>query len=180
MNAMMAVLLIAGVFVGVAALLAVAWAVREWRRFGGTRVVTCPETGRPAAVKIDSRRAAMTALSPSGESVHLADCSRWETRGRCDDACLEEAVGPDSRATEIAARWYAGRRCVYCGKPVHDEAFVAHRVAVRGPDRLTREWSDIAADQLPDAFSAGEAVCWDCHVAETFRRQYPELVTDRG
>ena len=22
-------------------------------------------------------------------------------------------------------------------------------------------------------------VCWDCHIAESFRREHPELVTDR-
>ena len=33
-----------------------------WRRFRGTRVVQCPETGAPAEVDLDARGAAVGAL----------------------------------------------------------------------------------------------------------------------
>ena len=176
MSALMTMAVVAG---GLAAVWCLARAALEWRRFGGTRVVTCPETGRPAAVRIDSAHAAMTALVPSGEDLRLAACSRWETRGRCEDACLEEALGPRSRASEIASTWFAGRRCVYCGKAVREEPLAAHHPALLGPDGISTEWPGVAPEQLPDAFGAGRPVCWDCHVAETFRRRFPELVTDR-
>ena len=180
MSAMTAMAVVVGLSVGLAAAWCLVRAAREWRRLRGTRVVTCPETGRPAAVRIDSAHAAVTSLGASGEVVHLADCSRWETRGRCDDACLEEAISPSSRASAIAATWFAGQRCVFCGKPVHEEPFAAHHPALLGRDGVTREWPDVSADQLPDALGAGWPVCWDCHVAETFRREYPALVTDRA
>jgi hypothetical protein len=31
---------------------------------------------------------------------------------------------------------------------------------------------------MSDVMRTHEAICWDCHVAETFRRQRPDLVLD--
>lgn len=179
MGSLTAVAIVAGVSIGLFAIWYLARAARAWRRFRGSRVVTCPETGYPAAVRIDAVHAAMTATGAAGVDVRLAGCSRWKTRGRCDEACLEEAVDPGSMVSAIASNWYAGKRCVYCGGPLHDEPFVDHHSAILDPDGTTREWSDLPADRLPAALSTGSPVCWNCHIAETFRRQYPALVTDR-
>lgn len=154
--------------------------VRVWRRFNGERVVTCPETGYPAAVSIDLPHAAMTAVVRGGEEVRLAECSRWATRGPCDQECVFEARDCESAVREIVSRWYAARVCVYCGKPIDDEHFLLdHDAALLAPDGMTREWSDVPPEMLPDALRTHRPVCWNCHVAETFRRKHPELVTDR-
>jgi hypothetical protein len=34
-------------------------------------------------------------------------------------------------------------------------------------------------EQIPDVLSDHKPVCWDCDVAERFRRRHPELVTER-
>lgn len=179
MTYLAAIAIAAGVSIGLFAIWYLTRAGRAWNRFRGERVVTCPETGYPAAVRIDAAHAAMTTRTKAGGEVRLSACSRWETRGRCDEACLAEASDAGSTVSAITSAWYAGKSCVYCGEPVREEPFVDHHAALLGPDGTTREWSDVPADRLPDALSAGWPVCWNCHVAETFRRQYPFLVTDR-
>jgi hypothetical protein len=170
------------ILVGTAVCALTVWYVvrilRVWQQYRGDRVVTCPETGHPAAVRIDAAHAALTGAKGAA-NVRLAACSRWATRGRCDEPCLFEAADSCSTVATIASGWYDGKRCVYCRKPIIDEPFVAHHPALLGSDGTTREWVDVKPDRLPDALRTGRPVCWDCHVAETFRRQYPSLVTDR-
>jgi hypothetical protein len=153
-------------------------ALAVWRHYRGNRIVTCPETGRPAAVRIDLGHAVAT-LSGASDEVRLESCSRWSERGRCDEPCLVEAVRYDSAATRIVYAWAQNQVCTYCGKPLEEaEAFGRH-VALRGADGITREWLDIATERLRDALESEAPVCWNCHVAESFRRTRPELVTDR-
>jgi len=38
---------------------------------------------------------------------------------------------------------------------------------------------NLPPERLRATISNHPPVCWDCHIAETFRRTYPELVTDR-
>ncbi|MFZ0136552.1 MAG: hypothetical protein WAK89_05815, partial [Candidatus Sulfotelmatobacter sp.] len=46
-------------------------------------------------------------------------------------------------------------------------------------DHQTIEWKELRPEQLPEVFSTHRPVCWNCHVAEKFRRLHPELVVDR-
>lgn len=154
-------------------------AAAVWRRLSGERVVTCPETGHPEAVRIDVARAARTTIGNAAPDVRLAACTRWRARGPCDEMCLMEAADPGSRVSTMASEWYAGKRCAYCDDPLRDESFVDHHVALLGPDGTTREWSEVPPEGLPEALSTSRPVCWNCHIAETFRRRYPQLVTDR-
>ena len=178
MTPLTAITIVAGVAVSAPTIWYVVRIARVWQQYRGDRVVTCPETGHPAAVRVDAAHAAMTTAKGAGH-VRLAACSRWATRGCCDELCLFEASDSGSTVAAIASRWYAGKRCVYCRKRIIDEPFVAHHPAVLAPDGTTREWVDVEPDRLPDAFRTGRPVCWDCHIIETFRRQYPILVTDR-
>jgi hypothetical protein len=58
----------------------------SFRRFRGSREVTCPETGRLASVRLDAGRAAATsAIGPP--RLKITDCSRWPERGDCDQTC---------------------------------------------------------------------------------------------
>jgi hypothetical protein len=41
------------------------------------------------------------------------------------------------------------------------------------------QWSEIPAEELPEVFETHLPVCWSCHIAETFRREYPKRVVDR-
>jgi hypothetical protein len=175
LTAIVAALLVSA---GVWCLWYIARVVLVWRRFRGDRVVTCPETGHPAGVRIDLHHA-IDAGTTCGTGLRLASCSRWSMRGACDEPCLGEAVDRGSAVQSIARRWFAHTRCAYCGKPIDTQRELAHRAALLDPHGRTREWSDVPPEQLLDAFRAGTPVCWSCHVTESFRDRYPGLVTDR-
>jgi hypothetical protein len=81
-----------------------------------------------------------------------------------------------SRSALVEA-WAEGRTCVLCGGPVAESRL--HHIALLEPAGMTREWIDIADDRLPLALATCLPVCWNCHLAETFRRMHPELITDR-
>jgi hypothetical protein len=162
--------------------LALAWQepLRAILRYRGVRLVTCPETKRPAAVGIDVGTAAITALVEGVPRVRLAACSRWPDPFPCDQACLVEVARNGRAATvvAIARRWFGGHRCAFSGRSTAT-AGSGHEPAIIGVDGVIRQWSAISPEQLPDLFASRAAVCWDCHIAETFRRAHPELVVDR-
>jgi hypothetical protein len=164
------------------AAIAVWTAVRALRiaaQVRGARVVTCPETGRPAGVAIDVRHAVRSGLGAHAPGLRLRACSRWSERGHCDELCVWEAADPGSTTQAIVERALAGKGCVFCGKRLERVAFLDHYAALLQPDRTTIEWPQIPVDRLRESLATQQPVCWDCHVAETFRRRYPELVTDR-
>jgi hypothetical protein len=154
-------------------------ALRIGRQLRGARVVTCPETGRPAVVAIDVRRALRSVLGARAPEMRLRDCSRWAERGRCDEACVCDAVAPTSVPRRIVEDGLKRKPCVFCGKPIEHVAFLDHYPALLQPDGTTIAWPDVPPDSLRDALRNQRPVCWNCHVTETFRRRYPELVTDR-
>lgn len=151
-----------------------------YRRFRGTRLITCPETRAPAAVALDARRAALGAARGRTE-LRVARCSRWPERRACDQACVPEIErSPEAcRVQTIVTRWYDGRRCVFCGGRIAGGRAHGHESALLATDGRTREWSAVAPESLPDVFTTDRPVCWNCHVAESFRREYPALVCDR-
>ncbi|MEW6206919.1 MAG: hypothetical protein AB1631_01030 [Acidobacteriota bacterium] len=154
--------------------------VGNWLKYRGTRVVTCPETHRPVAVEVDSLHAGLTALAGEPD-LRLRDCTRWPERRNCGQECLLEIeLAPeDCLARNILTNWYAGKKCVYCGKPFDEINWAAHKPALMGADRKTLEWSDIPPETIPDVLKTHLPVCWNCHVAETFRREHPDMVVDR-
>lgn len=152
-----------------------AW--RVWRDLHGDRVVICPETGRPAAVRFDVARAV---TSDGGASaIPLDSCSRWAARGPCDQPCAAAARAPETSTATMAREWAGRRFCVSCGGPLLASETSGHHFALREPGGVSREWVDVAAEDLPVRLTTCLPLCWNCHVAETFRRQFPDLVTDR-
>lgn len=55
----------------------------------GPRMVRCPESAGPAAVRIDQRRAMLRMFNDACQRVTA--CSRWPERAGCDRAC-ESAI----------------------------------------------------------------------------------------
>lgn len=51
--------------------------------------------------------------------------------------------------------------------------------ALMSPERRTVEWHEVPAETLPEVLSTYRPVCWSCHIAESFRREHPELVIER-
>jgi hypothetical protein len=142
--------------------------------------VTCPETHKPEAVAVAAGEAGLGVFF-SEPTVRLRECSRWPERENCGQECLQqvEADSENCLVWNIVSKFYEGKKCVFCQKPFGPLHHLDHAPALLGPDFKTTEWKYIRAEKLPDAFSTHQPVCWNCHVAETFRHLHPELVTDR-
>ena len=69
--------------------------------------------------------------------------------------------------------------CVYCHKPFGELRWHDHPPALLNGERKTVQWNEIPADKLQEALGTHRRVCWSCHMAQTFRREHPELVVDR-
>lgn len=153
--------------------------VSEYFRMRGARVVACPENDQPAAVTVDARRAALTAAA-GHEQLRLDSCSRWPDKAGCGQECLKqiEAQPTDCLVRTQVDRWYADKSCAICGKALGQVEWAAHAPALRAPDGRTLEWRDVKPETMFQVMASHAAVCWDCHVAETFRRQRPDLVLD--
>ena len=148
-----------------------------WRRLRGDRIVTCPESGEPALVRIDL---AIAVTSDAGsEPAALASCSRWPEHAGCDQTCAPDAQAAWRSPSAMVRAWAKGRTCVSCGSALVESRLAGHHIALLEPTGMTREWVDIAGDRLPLALATCLPLCWNCHVAATFRRLHPELVTDR-
>ncbi len=146
---------------------------RTYFKLRGRRLVTCPETNRPAAIELDAKYAALTAVFGRPE-LRISRCSRWPERRNCGECCLKqiESAQDDILVRNTVVRWYAGTKCVYCQKPI---AQVDH-AAIVGRDGRTVEWEQVPAQELADVFATHFPVCWSCHAAQVFRRQYPGSV----
>jgi hypothetical protein len=161
-------------------LFGLAESLRSYFKLRGKRLVKCPETEQTEAVELDARRAARETLFGTPR-LRLRECSRWPERQNCGQECLGqiEATPEDCLVRNIVERWYSGKVCAYCKRPIHEIEWQGHKPALMDPDRQTVCWDAIPAEKLPEVFNTYLPVCWDCHITETFRRQHPELLTDR-
>lgn len=169
---------------GVALIMTAAASVKGFRaywRARGKRLVTCPENHCTAAVELDAAGVGVMAFR-GGTYLCLQDCSRWPEKQNCAQDCVAEikTEGQACLVRNIVARWYDDKRCVYCHKPVGNVAdWTGHMPALLDQEYKTVSWADVVPEKLPDIFATHKPVCWSCHMAETFRREHPELVTDR-
>lgn len=151
-------------------------------RFRGKRLVTCPETHQTAAVELDAKEAAREALTRKPR-MQLTECTRWPDRKDCGQQCLAEiAMAPsDCLVRNIVIDWFSRKECIYCGKSIADakEWWVDHKPALLTPEKQIVTWNEFAAEQLPELFLKCDPVCWSCSTTEMFRKQHPELVSDR-
>ena len=94
---------------------------RAGRTYRGTRVVTCPDGGTPAAVELDRRRAALTA-SLGRPWVSVRWCSRWRTHQGCSRECVTAILAsPQEGLVRILLEaWAAGRSCALSGCSLGD------------------------------------------------------------
>ena len=155
-------------------------AVSAYLRFRGSRVITCPETRAPAAVEVDARHAAAAAALGTPH-LRLTSCSRWPERQGCGQECLKqvEATPADCLVHNILVKWYEGKTCALCGRPVGAIHWPEHRPALLSPEGRAVDWDEVPPERLPDVLATHRPVCRNCHDAEAFRRQFPELVVVR-
>lgn len=147
----------------------------DFMKFRGRRVITCPETQEGAAVSVDAVHAAF-----SGQ-LRLSACTRWPERAGCDQACLTQiASSPESCLVRtIVTKWYTGKSCVSCGRPIDTIAWHEAPPAVFKPDETSCEWKDIPVQDLPRIFATSKPLCWYCNNVAEFGRLHPELLTIR-
>lgn len=155
-------------------------AVRSYFDYRGKRLITCPESHTTEAVEVNAKEAAEGAFL-SEPTLRLKECSRWPERQDCGQDCLKqiEADPENCLVWNIVSKWYEGKSCVFCHKPISALQHIDHVPALLAPDNTTLEWKRVRPQQLPAIFETHRPVCWNCHVTETFRRLHPELVVDR-
>ncbi len=136
-------------------------------RYRETSVITCPETLRPAAVKLRMQR--------------LRDCSRWPEKAGCDEGCLRQiAEQPEAcRLHTIVATWYAGKACAKCARLIGPIVWHDRPPALLGPDGTTHEWREVAPEELPELFDTHLPLCWSCHNIAAFQHEFPGLAFER-
>ena len=149
-------------------------------KYRGTRVVTCPETKKPVAVRVDKHLAASTAIT-GDRKLRLESCTRWPERKDCGQECLSqvEASPEGCLVSSMLTDWYADRFCVFCRKEFGRIHRSDHKPALLTPDRRIIEWNQFPPETLPSVLATHEPVCWNCYVAKTFHDQFPDLVTER-
>jgi len=74
---------------------------RGYFRYRGQRMVTCPQNGQSARVRLDAAKAALSSLS-DGMDLHVTACDRWPERKDCTQGCVE-AGAPMPLATPQTA-----------------------------------------------------------------------------
>ena len=155
-------------------------AIRNAFRERGPRVITCPENGCHAEVEVDAWKSGLSSAFGEGKR-RLSACSRWPEREGCDQACLTEIEkspgGCLVRST--VADWYAGRRCVVCGKEVPEIHATDRKPALRTPDGHVVALADIRPLDLDAALARDEPICANCYDAMSFREHHPGLAVER-
>ena len=151
-------------------------ALSVWNRRRVEGIVTGQDDMRPRLDHLDVGRA--IAHDPSSDG---GPTEAWPGRahpGDGDPTPYPPAATDNSPSAQVR-QWARGRQCVTCGGPLVESRLAGHHIALLEPSGMTREWVDVAADRLPLALATCLPMCWNCHVAATFRRMRPDLVTDR-
>ncbi len=154
---------------------------RVWLTYRGERIIICPENHKSAAVLVDASRAAKWTAIAGKTPLSLSTCSRWPEMAGCGQECLAQVESsPAACAVKtIVTQWYEGKSCAFCGHAIEEIVWHERPPALRAPDGVTREWNEMATELLPSVFATHQAVCWPCHVRESFRYKHPELVIER-
>jgi hypothetical protein len=155
--------------------------VVAWAQLRGTRVLVCPETSTPVGAELQVGKAAFAVALGQQPTLHLSDCTRWPERAGCDQACLHQLDGAPAgcKLRSILDDWYQKRSCAFCRKGFTHINWTDHEPALLTPELQTIEWSEVDPTRLDEILRTHLPVCWNCHIAESFRREHPELVTDR-
>jgi hypothetical protein len=173
--------LIAGALAVAAIYFAIRYFAHNSMRFGGAQVITCPETGEQAMVELDTRRAALTSLIGQTD-LRLESCWRWPLMEDCGQECLLQLeVAPEEcRVRGVLEKWYRNKSCAFCLKPFAEIELTDHKPALLSPEGVTLEWKQIPLPEVERTIATHLPVCWNCNVAQTFRREHSELVVDRS
>src|SRR5215471_928912 len=172
---MIAALVVAAIYFGVR------YFVQASQRFGGERIIICPETGKQAMVEIDVRHAAISALVGQTD-LRLDDCWRWPMKQGCGQECLLQLDVADANCLvrSVLEKWYWDKNCAFCERPFEHIDLIDHKPALLTPEGMTIEWRQVPIAKVMETMGTHLPVCWNCHIAQEFRREHPDLVVDRS
>jgi hypothetical protein len=172
--------IILAALVVVAIYFGVRYFVRARGEFGGSRVIICPDTGKQSMVEVDTRRAALTSLVGQTD-IRLESCWRWPLNEGCGQECLLQLdVAPDDcLVRSVLTKWYRGQKCVFCERRFEEIDLLEHKPALFTPKGITGEWAEVAIAAVKEAMATYQPVCWNCHIAQTFYDEHPDLVVER-
>jgi hypothetical protein len=172
--------LIAIIAIAAALWFGIRWLVRSFSKYRGSRIVTCPETKKPAIVEVDSLHASLTSTVGLPD-IRLEECSRWPIKEQCGQECLIDLdVAPERcLVSGVLMRWYRDKNCVYCRKVFSELHWVDHQPALLSPDGKLTGWNEVNLDKLRNVLETYSPVCWDCYIAQKFRLDHPDLVVLR-
>jgi hypothetical protein len=80
----------------------------------------------------------------------------------------------------IADKWYAGKACASCGRPIGHVQWGTSQPALISADKKSMEWKDVPADRLYETLEVTAPLCFACHMANTLVREHPELAIERS
>jgi len=149
-------------------ILSVQRAASAMHEYRGTRLITCPQTGRTAAVELALPTAALTGIFRK-PYLRVRKCSGWPERRGCDQACTKEiGLAPaDSLVGNILTRWCQDQSCVCCGAKLRASPVGRHQPCLMSPERKVFEWREVPPQELPRTLETCGPVCWTCLMAET-------------
>lgn len=175
-----AMLLVASILAITVLCIIATYVVLAFVRFRGKRLVICPETERVVAVDVDAAHAALT-IGRGIPELRLTSCTRWPERHDCGQECVAqiELSSEECLVRNILTSWYDGKACAFCHKVFGQIHLTDHKPALLNTEHRTIEWHEIPPENIPETLATHLPVCWDCHIAESFRQEHPELVTDR-
>lgn len=172
--------LIVIVLIATAFYFGIRWLVTAYSRYRGTKIVTCPETGRPAVVEIDALHASITSTVGLPD-IRLESCWRWPLNDQCGQECLTglDVEPGQCLVSGVLMRWYRGKTCCYCGKPFEELHWVDHKPALQSPQGKLVLWREVSIENISMVLETHLAVCWNCYIAQSFRRDHPDMVVYR-
>lgn len=149
-------------------------------RYRGARFVKCPENQKREIVTVDAGEAAFSAAI-GNPHLYLSECTRWPEMRDCGQDCLKqiEYAPADCLVRNVVAHWYQDRHCAVCGHVFGVIHWHDHAPALVDRDGRTVQWSEVPLARLVEYLESHDAVCWNCHIVQTFRHEHPELITYR-
>src|SRR5678815_636584 len=95
------------VLIATALYFGIRWLVRAYSQYRGVKVITCPETERPAQVEVDARHALLTSIVGRPD-IRLENCSRWPIKEQCGQECLTnlDVASSECVVSGVLMRWY--------------------------------------------------------------------------
>ena len=154
--------------------------VHAWLAYRGTRVVVCPENAGDGRGR--GRRATRAVDRAAGPAAAAARVVHALAGGR---TAARSASGRSSRRPRracCATSWPTGtgqELRLLRPRVRHDRTGTTTSPGSLATDGTVVAWTGFPPEQVLDVLATHQPVCWDCRVAESFRREHPELVTDR-